>query len=206
MLFQPTYFSPIAQYVAIANCKNIVLEVNDNYLKQSYRNRCYIYTASGKLILNISILHTKGIKQQTKDVKIDNYYNWQKQHFKTLESAYRSSPYFEFYEDDLRALYDKKHTFLLDLNLDCHSFVMDALQEGISHTPTLVYEKEPIFTDFRSLAIVKNTQDFQNTAYVQVFDEKFGFIPNLSILDLIFMEGPNSFTYLMKQKLKMTQM
>jgi hypothetical protein len=196
MLFQPTYFSPIAQYVAIANCQNIVLEVHDNYLKQTYRNRCYIYTASGKLLLNISILHTRGSKQLTKDVKIDNYYNWQKQHFKTLESAYRSSPYFEFYEDDLRALYDKKHTYLLDLNLDCHEFVMDALQEDISHTPTLVYEKEPVVADFRSLAIVKNTQDFQNTPYVQVFDDKFGFIPNLSVLDLIFMEGPNSFTYL----------
>ncbi|MGK0127371.1 MAG: hypothetical protein ACI87F_000879, partial [Candidatus Azotimanducaceae bacterium] len=68
MLFQPTYFSPIAQYVAIANCENIVLEVHDNYLKQSYRNRCYIYTASGKLLLNISILHTRGSKQLTKDV------------------------------------------------------------------------------------------------------------------------------------------
>ncbi|MFT7331009.1 MAG: hypothetical protein ACI848_001084 [Roseivirga sp.] len=204
MLFQPTYFSPIAQYVAIANCENIVLEVYDNYLKQSYRNRCYIYTASGKLLLNISILHTRGSKQLTKDVKIDNYYDWQKQHFKTLESAYRSSPYFEFYEDDLRALYDKKHTYLLDLNLDCHEFVMDVLQEDISHTPTLVYEKKPVVSDFRSLAIVKNTREFNNTPYVQVFDDKFGFIPNLSILDLIFMEGPNSFTYLTNQKLKVT--
>jgi hypothetical protein len=204
MLFQPTYFSPIAQYVAIANCQNIVLEVHDNYLKQTYRNRCYIYTASGKLILNISILHTKGSKQLTKDVKIDNYYNWQKQHFKTLESAYRSSPYFEFYEDDLRALYDKKHTYLLDLNLDCHEFVMDALQEDISHTPTLVYDIEPIVTDFRSLAVVKTTSDFQNAPYVQVFDDKFGFIPNLSVLDLIFMEGPNSFKYLTDQNVKMT--
>jgi hypothetical protein len=204
MLFQPTYFSPIAQYVAIANCENIVLELHDNYLKQSYRNRCYIYTASGKLLLNISILHTRGSKQLTKDVKIDNYYDWQKQHFKTLESAYRSSPYFEFYEDDLRALYDKKHTYLLDLNLDCHEFVMDVLQEDISHTPTLIYEKEPLVIDFRSLAIVKNTRDFNNTPYVQIFDDKFGFIPNLSILDLIFMEGPNSFTYLTNQKLKVT--
>ena len=204
MLFQPTYFSPIAQYVAIADCENIVLEVHDNYLKQSYRNRCYIYTASGKLILNISILHTRGTKQLSKDVKIDNYYNWQKQHFKTLESAYRSSPYFEFYEDDLRALYDKKHTYLLDLNLDCHAFVMDALQEDISHTPSLLYETKPVVTDFRSLAIVKNTRDFQNTPYVQVFDDKFGFIPNLSVLDLIFMEGPNSFNYLKGEKLKMT--
>lgn len=204
MLFQPIYFSPIAQYVAIANCQNIVLEVNDNYLKQTYRNRCYIYTARGKLLLNIPILHTRGSKQLSKEVKIDNYYNWQKQHFKTLESAYRSSPYFEFYEDDLRALYDKKHTYLLDLNLDCHEFVMDVLQEDISHTQTLVYEKEPVVTDFRSLAIVKNTRDFNNTPYIQVFDDKFGFIQNLSILDLIFMEGPNSFTYLMKQKLKTT--
>jgi hypothetical protein len=204
MLFQPTYFSPIAQYVAIANCENIVLELHDNYLKQSYRNRCYIYTASGKLLLNISILHTRGSKQLTKDVKIDNYYDWQKQHFKTLESAYRSSPYFEFYEDDLRALYDKKHTYLLDLNLDCHEFVMDVLQEDISHTPTFIYEKEPLVIDFRSLAIVKNTRDFNNTPYVQIFDDKFGFIPNLSILDLIFMEGPNSFTYLTNQKLKVT--
>ncbi len=203
MLFQPTYFSPIAQYAAIAGCENIVIEVNDNYLKQTYRNRCYIYTASGKLILNISILHTKGSKQLTKDVKIDNYYNWQKQHFKTLESAYRSSPYFEFYEDDLRALYDKKHTYLLDLNMDCHKFVMDALQEDIPHTTSLLYEPKPFITDFRSMAIVKNTRDFQNTPYVQVFDDKFGFIPNLSILDLIFMEGPNSFTYLKKQIIKM---
>ena len=101
ILLQPTYFSPIIQYAAIAQSKKVIFEIEDNFQKQTYRNRCYIYTAQGKHLLNVPIQHTKGIKQKTKDVKIDYKDNWNKLHLKTLKTAYSSSPFFEFYIDDL---------------------------------------------------------------------------------------------------------
>jgi len=100
-LFIPTYFSPISQYVAIENSKEIIFENQDNFQKQTYRNRCYIYGANGKQLLNVPIKHNKTDKRQkTKDTLIENSFPWQDQHFKSLQSAYRSSPFFEFFEDD----------------------------------------------------------------------------------------------------------
>lgn len=197
MLFIPTYFAPISQYVALVKNSNIVFEVEDNFQKQTYRNRCYIYAANGKLLLNIPILHTKKMQhQKTKDVKIENSFAWQKLHLKSLQSAYRSSPFFEFYEDDLMPLYEQKQEFLLDFNLKCHEFIMDALQEEIPFTKTIVYDKNPKVNDARSFALAKKGPIANLKPYTQVFDNKFGFIPNLSILDLLFMEGPNAISYL----------
>ena len=111
-LLQPTYFSPIIQYVIIAKSTEVFFEVEDNFQKQTYRNRCYIYTANGRHLLNVPIQHSKGSKQKTKDVKIDYKDGWQKLHLKTLKTAYSSSPYFEFYIDDLLPVFEKRFTFL----------------------------------------------------------------------------------------------
>lgn len=200
ILIQPTYFSPIIQYVAIANSKEIVFEVEDNFQKQTYRNRCYIYTAEGKQLLNLPIQHTKGTKQKTKDVKVDYKDNWNKQHLKSLKTAYNSSPFFEYYIDDLIPVFEKKYTFLLDLNLTCHEIIMDALQLEVPFTKTTEFYKNTNINDFRHLAIAKGTQNYNLARYIQVFEENHGFIPNLSILDLIFMEGPNALNYLESQK------
>ncbi|MEX1382044.1 WbqC family protein [Lutibacter sp.] len=199
ILLQPTYFSPIIQYVAISKSDTICFEVEDNFQKQTYRNRCYIYTADGKHLLNVPIQRDKGIKQKTKDVKIDYKDDWNKLHLKTLITAYNSSPFFEFYIDDLLPVFDKKHTFLLDLNLLCHQLIMDALQLEITTTKTNEFLKETSLKDYRNLAVAKGAPQYSLDRYIQVFEQNHGFIPNLSILDLLFMEGPNVLNYLESQ-------
>lgn len=201
-LLQPTYFSPIIQYVAISKSENICFEVEDNFQKQTYRNRCYIHTANGKHSLNVPIQHNKGVKLKTKDVKIDYKDNWQSLHLKTLETAYNSSPFYEFYIDDLLPIFKKQIPFLLDLNLLCHEFVMNALQLKINTSKTDEYLLDnPNLIDARKLAIAKGTTDYNLNRYIQVFEENNGFISNLSILDLIFMEGPNALNYLENQQI-----
>ncbi len=115
LLLQPTFFAPIIHYVAIARNSDVLYEKQDNYQKQTYRNRCYIYGANGKHLLTVPIVHSaSGARQKTKDVKIDSSFSWKKIFIKSLESSYRSSPYFEYYEDDILKVFEKKHTFLLD--------------------------------------------------------------------------------------------
>ncbi len=181
----------------------ILFEIEDNFQKQTYRNRCYIYTASGKHLLNVPIQHSKENKQKTKDVKIDSKYDWQKLHLKTLQTAYSSSPFFEFYIDDLLPIFERKTTFLLDLNLKCHQFVMKALQLEIPVLKTTEFNKEPNYLDLRNLALAKNNKSYNLERYFQVFGTNHGFISNLSILDLLFMEGPNTLNYLESQTVKL---
>ncbi len=198
-LFIPTYFAPIAQYAAICQSETILFEWEDNFQKQTYRNRCYVYGANGKLSLSIPVKHqpTSG-RKKTKDTLIENDFPWQQQHFKSLQAAYRSSPYFEFFEDDLHKLFTKKYTYLQDINIDTHLFVTDILQVSSAYQKTTSYEPDPQVRDYRNLAIAKKGVAIEMDTYVQMFDDKYGFIPNLSILDLLFMEGANALTFLEK--------
>ena len=201
ILLHPTYFSPIIQYAAIVQSNQYQFEIEDNFQKQTYRTRCYIYGANGKQLLNVPIKHSKkSIKTKTKDLRIDNEsIQWQKIHQKSLQAAYKSSPFFEFYEDELFAILNKKHSFLLDLNLDLHSFIMDALQEDNTYIKSTEYDQDfPKEKDFRSLSNAKTKTTDIFPSYIQMFDEKFGFLHNLSILDLLFMEGPSTSIYLKK--------
>jgi len=198
-LFIPTYFAPISQYSAIYQSEAIIFEIEDNFQKQTYRNRCYIYGANGKLALNIPVKHktTEG-RKKTKDTLVENDFPWQQQHYKSLQSAYRSSPFFEFFEEDLLKIFNKKYTFLQDLNIDTHLFVTDALQMEQDFAKTTSYELAPNNTDYRGLAIAKKGIEIKMDSYIQMFDDKYGFIPNLSILDLLFMEGSNTISFLEK--------
>ncbi|WP_299159552.1 WbqC family protein [uncultured Tenacibaculum sp.] len=198
-LFIPTYFAPISQYAAIYQSNSVIFEIEDNYQKQTYRNRCYIYGANGKLALNIPVKHkTKEGRKKTKDTIVENDFPWQQQHFKSLQSAYRTSPFFEFFEDDLSKIFNTKYTFLQDVNIDSHLFVTDALQMNTSFSKTENYEITPNVIDHRNLALAKKGIEIELDSYVQMFDDKYGFIPNLSILDLLFMEGPNAISFLEK--------
>lgn len=196
-LFIPTYFSPISQYQALLNSNSITFEVEDNYQKQTYRNRCYIYGANGKQLLNIPVTIPKSNKKtKSKDILIENS-NWQKQHYKSLEAAYNHSPFFEFYKDDLHKIFSKKYTYLLDVNLDSFHFIMDTLELFKEYTLSKTYEETKL-NDFRNLADSKKKVEIFSIPYIQMFDQKFGFLKNLSILDLLFMEGPNSINFLEK--------
>ncbi len=200
LILHPTYFSPIVHYVALARAQRVIFEVEDNYQKQTYRTRCYIYGANGKQLLNVPIQHNHSRK--TKDIKIDFSFQWQKQHIKAMQIAYRSSPYFEFYEAEILALFEKIPSFLLDFNLACQHTILDLLQLKIPTTTTHAYQKEYTgLCDARFLADAKLKQEYHFEEYTQVFSNKLGFLENLSVLDLLFMEGPNALDYLEKQPL-----
>ena len=195
-IFIPTYFSPISQYVEILDTDTIVFEIEDNFQKQTYRNRCYIYGANGKQLLNVPVKHLKTSgRKKTKDTLVENDFPWQNQHYKSLETAYRSSPFFEFFEDDLLKIFHKKYKYLLDVNIDTFLFVSDAIQTSQEFIKTSKYQLE-LNHDYRGLANAKVKHDYNIKPYTQVFDDKHGFIPNLSILDLLFMEGGNTFSIL----------
>ena len=202
MLLYPTYFSPIIQYVALAKADEIFFEVEDNYQKQTYRTRCYIFGPNGKQLLSIPVKNANS-KQKTKDVLIDNSYNWQKQHLKSIETGYRPSPFYEYYEDEIRAVFESKSTFLLDFNLKCQELIFELFQLELLVTKTLEYNTNYNGLDFRSLADAKNNIDYKLENYTQVFSDKHSFIKNLSILDLLFMEGTNALTYLENQKVNL---
>jgi len=197
---QPAYFASIAQYAAIVQSNSTTFEVHDNFVKQTYRTRCYIYAANGKLLLNVPVNKSKSVKIKTSDVEINYAEDWQKLHLRSLQSAYSSSPFFEYYEHDLRIIFETKYQYLAGLHTACHNFVMDALQESIKTNITSEYSTHPDKMDIRGWVDKKGAQ-IEFNPYIQVFDDKHGFLENLSILDLIFMEGPNAITYLEKLKL-----
>mgnify|MGYP003634393373 CR=1 FL=1 len=197
-LFIPTYFSPISQYGAIFNSNNLEFEIEDNFQKQTYRNRCYIYGANGKQSLNIPISYPKKEgRKKTKDVFVQENSNWQKQHYKSIKTAYNSSPFLEFYEDDLMKVFEKKYKYLLDVTIDSFLFINEALELQKEHSLTQEYKDSPP-NDFRNLASVKAHPKCITEKYIQVFEDKFSYLENLSILDLLFMEGPNTISYLEK--------
>jgi len=198
ILLHPTYFPSIATFAAIVQ-HEVVWEAHDNFQKQTYRNRCYISTDKGKHMLNIPIKHTgeKEGRQKYIDVRTENSYNWKKEHWRTLETAYRTSPFFEFYEDELRPLYMGSQNSLYEFNLKTIEAVADCIGIEIPTGKTKKYEVEPItYFDTRFLVEAKKEKDWNIEPYTQVFEERHGFIPNLSVLDLLFNEGTNTLNYL----------
>ena len=202
ILLHPTYFPSIAQMVAIVQSEGLVFEVFDNYQKKTYRNRTYIAHANGKLALNIPIQHSKnGERQQTKEVVADNSFPWQSQHWKSLQTAYRTSPFFEFYEDDLAPLFQNRVSNLLNHNLQIFDTLCDLLGLEASYSTSPEYFREPKQKDLRYLVAAKKERNYKLTPYTQVLEAHHGFISNLSVLDLLFNEGPNSLLYLESQKI-----
>jgi WbqC-like protein family len=200
-LLYPTYFPSISNYVAMVQSDGVAFETEDNFQKQTNRNRCYIYSPNGIQLLNIPVKHSVEQSQKTKEVRIENNFDWQKQHFKSLEAAYRTSPFFEFFEDIIQPIFSKKHTFLMDLNFETMEIVSKCLGTKFEFEKTIEYFHEVSdLKDFRSLANgKKDLSTFEN--YTQVFDDKHGFLNNLSVLDLIFNEGRYALDYLRKQTL-----
>lgn len=203
ILLHNTYFPNIAHYVALLSANDLTFEVCDNYQKQTFRNRAEIYGANGKLTLSVPVSYTQKKRQQSKDVLLSTTDNWQLQHLKSLDSAYRMSPFYEFYIDDLMPIFETKFKYLLDVNLKCFELLSEALELKkpfrLSKNFTILENPKE---DYRPLVNAKkNTFEFD--AYTQVFTEKHGFLSNLSILDLLFNEGPNSLNYLESQSLSL---
>lgn len=201
ILITPTLCPNLSSFVAITKEENIVFDVSGNYQKQTFRNRMTIYGANGKLQLNVPVIFSQKERSLYKDVKIFNEEKWQSNHWKSFESAYKTSPYFEFYEDELRPLYEKQFDYLLDFNLESFDVICECLQLEITIEKSTFFEKPSINkTDYRHLA-ERKSKGFHLESYTQVFHDKHGFIPNLSILDLLFNEGPNALNYLQSQNI-----
>ncbi len=197
LLLHPTFFASIIQYVALATEEKVVFEREDNFQKQTYRNRCYICGPNGKQLLSVPVQHAHGKgRQKTKDIRIDNGFRWQINMFRSLEASYRSSPFFEFYEDEIGEVFSRKFDFLLDLNLATFEVVSACLGLETEYEFTERYEDSFPGVDLRPLVNAKSSQAFELTPYTQVFENKHDFIPNLSILDLLFNEGTNALAYL----------
>lgn len=204
MIFLNTaYFPPVQYFSKISETDILILEAHENYLKQSYRNRCYIHGANGKLSLNIPIKKASGNKMPIRDVEIEYLTHWQKIHWKSIESAYQSSPFFEFYMDDLLPFFQKKYKFLFDYNLEIIQFLIEALELDAEITLSETFEKPGSFSgqDYREMIHPKKDYQeidpgFTAKEYTQVFSPKHGFIPNLSVLDLLLNTGPEAGAFL----------
>jgi len=192
-------------YACIAQADSFVFEKEDNYQKQTYRTRQYIYGANGKLLLNIPIKHRENKTdqhQKYKDIRIENAFKWQRLHWKSLEAAYRTSPFFEFYEDEFAPLFEKKANFLMDFNLMATKIIFECLQLDFSFEITEEFKLKPEdYNDQRHLVNSKRKSAVNLEEYIQVFQAKYGFISNLSILDLLFNTGPSALGYLDSQTL-----
>lgn len=201
IILYPTYFPSISQFAAMAQADSITFEMEDNFQKQTNRNRMYIYSPNGIQLLNVPVKHSKELHQKTKDVRIENDFNWQKQHFKSLDAAYRSSPFFEYFEDEISPIFEKKYEFLTDLNYDTLHLISKCLRMPFEYKQTTEYFHEvKDYKDIRNLANGKKDPTILEP-YTQVFDDKYGFINNLSIVDLLFNEGRYALDYLKKQTL-----
>ncbi|MEP2937192.1 MAG: WbqC family protein [Gilvibacter sp.] len=197
IVVHPAYYASIETMAWVAQAKEVFLEVCDNYQKQTYRNRCNIAHSNGLLTLTIPIRHSKtGERQKTTQVTPESNFTWQRDHWRSIQTAYRTSPYFEFYEDEFAPLYDNPPESLMQLNLTIFNLLVELLgiDSKIEHTAS--FQIEPSQTDARFLINCKRNSQVSFTPYLQVFETSHGFLENLSVLDLLFNEGPNAITYL----------
>lgn len=197
-LFSTAYMGNILYYSTILNSKTCTIELNENYPKQTYRNRCTILSANGAINLTIPIIKISGEKMPIKNVKIDYSTPWQKLHTRSITSAYRNSPYFDHYCDNFFTIFEKRYEYLIDLNTELHLLIMKILRSDIKTEFTENYT-EQTEDDYRySISPKVPTDSKQFKPYYQVFSEKLPFEQNLSIIDLILCTGPDAKEYLIK--------
>ena len=186
------YFPSVSYYSILYNYSNITFDQYENYQKMSFRNRMIVGTSNGPLELSIPLERGRNQRRPVNEVRIANRYKWQAHHWKALESAYNRSPWFEFYKDSLGVLFAGKFEFLCDWDMACIAWSLNQLKWplklGMSAAFTGDYDPKK-WVDFRGRLLPKNYQDFPFPIYRQVFEDKLGFLPNLSILDLLFCKG-----------------
>ena len=197
ILISTAYLPPVDYFSSISEADEIFIEKEENYLKQTYRNRCYILSAHGPQLLSVPVYLGSLHKTPIKEIRIDYSKRWQQVHLRAMTASYSSSPYFEFYFENIEKIISENHEFLLDLNKALTDSVLKILrlEKIISYTTHFETPGENP-NDFRYTVTPKIESSFQVNKYIQVFNNDSGFVPNLSIVDLIFNLGPESRNYL----------
>ena len=197
ILLSSAYLPPISFFTAIDSGGDVLIEQYDNYCKQTYRNRCRIATAGGVQTLTIPVVKADSPKQLMKDVRISDHGEWRRQHWNALESAYMNSPFFMYYQDDFRPFYDKKYEFLVDFNTELTLLILKlaGINKELRLTESYTRHTDGT-TDFRQMVEPGVQESAAPHPYWQVFKQKYGFLPNLSAVDLLFNMGPEFPLYL----------
>ena len=199
VLLSTAYLAPVEYYLQMCNHPQVIIEAHCNYVKQTYRNRCVIASANGLQTLSIPVEKPDSLKCLTKDIRIAEHGSWRHLHWNAIVSAYNSTPFFEYYEDDFRRFYEKPAGFLFDFNEELRELICSLLDisPDISYSTEYDFSPQPEVFDLRE-AIHPKKKSLNQTfrPYYQVFDTKYGFQANLSIIDLLFNQGPEAALWL----------
>ena len=197
VLLSSAYLPPVSFFTAINSGGDVLIEQYDNYCKQTYRNRCRIATSAGIQTLTIPVVKSTSPKQLMKDVRISDHGEWRHQHWNALESAYMNSPFFMYYQDDFRPFYEKKYEFLIDFNTELTLLIMTlaGIDKPVKLTESYGKNGQNL-TDLRQMVNPGTAEPQDCRPYWQVFKEKYGFLANLSAVDLLFNMGPEFPLYL----------
>lgn len=189
VILSTAYLPDLAYLSAVLNAESILIEQYEHFVKQTFRNRCSILTSNGKQLLSIPLLK-QADKELIKDKRISYAENWQQQHWRTITSSYKNSPYFEFFEDDLKPFYTNRFDFLIDYNTELLKTILHILrkQKQIISTNTFVEQPENTI-DLRHTNFQEQYADCYTKTYYQVFEDKFDFVPQLSCFDALFNVG-----------------
>lgn len=206
VLLPVAYLPPVSWMAYAVQSGSILLEMHETYPKQTYRNRCKIATSTGILSLTVPVKRVKGNHTKTIDIQIDNSNRWQQLHWRSIVTAYNKTPYFQFYRDVIEPVFHQNYTILVDLNLDLLKLVLQLLK--LSHIEiinTIDYTHKPDVYDLRNSFDPKIKPITGTTGvlprYMQAFEATHGFLPDLSIIDLLFNLGPDTQKYLADIKL-----
>ncbi len=203
ILLSTSYFPPIEYMAKIIEADEVIIEAHENFQKQSYRNRCYIAGPNGKQMLNIPIVKPQGNHTTIQEVLLSTPFNWKEQHWNSIETAYNSSPFLLYYEDEIKEVFFDNHKTLWDFNWALLNLSKELLQIETLFTPSDKYISKPESSiDLRNKIHPKKPSTLVQEPYIQVFSSKYDFIPNLSLLDLLFNLGPESGIYLRKKQHK----
>lgn len=194
MVFSTAYFPPISYFQKIVSSDVITLEKHEHFVKQTWRNRCHILGANGVQVLSVPLVNTHE-KTLITEKRIAYIEKWQNQHWRSIESAYRNSPYFIYYEDELKVFFENEFEFLFEYNTDIFKLLLKLLKIELKLQFTSAFERE-VEQDLRNSILPKGTTNSNQKPYTQVFSDKHGFLADLSILDLLFNKGPDSVEYL----------